>query len=264
MEILTQAEYRAIEALGSTDIKTILENPYLFKNGVRKEPTDNLILGSLVHTLILEPNKLESEYLILPELNLRTNDGKAQKAEFEAEAKATNKALVKAEIYNQAEAVAKSFLNSPLAVMLRGEVKTEASFFGEIDGVKVKARPDLIIPDKKLIIDFKTTSTNGGGSPDGFAKMAANFQYYIQASLYLEILGYKDFYFIVLETNEPFMAGCYKLDTEALEFGKSEIRRAIEIYKNLDNYKQALYINNLDFSKVQEINLPSWVFYKRN
>ena len=41
MEILTQAEYRAIDALGSTDIKVLLENPYIFKNGVKKEPKDN-------------------------------------------------------------------------------------------------------------------------------------------------------------------------------------------------------------------------------
>ena len=264
MEILTQQEYRAIEALGSTDIKTLLENPYLFKNGVKKEPTDNLILGSVIHTLILEPQKLESEYIIMPELNLRTNADKAIKAELEAEAKATNKTLVKSEIYNQAEAVSKSFLNSSLSSFLRGEVKAEASFFGEIDGVKVKARPDLILPDQKIIIDFKTTSTSGGGSADGFAKMAANFSYYIQVALYLEITEYNQFYFVVLETAEPYMVGCYKLDNEALEFGKSEIRRAIEIYKNLFKYESPLYLNNLDFSKVQEINLPSWVYYKRN
>ena len=263
METLTQQQYRAIDALGSTDIKTLLTNPYLFKNGVRKEPTDNLILGSVIHTLILEPQKLESEYIIMPELNLRTNADKAIKAELEAEAKATNKTLVKAEIFNQAEGVAKSFLKSSLSLFLRGEVKAEASFFGKIDGVKVKARPDLILPKEKIIIDFKTTSTSGGGSADGFAKMAANFAYYIQASLYLEITEYKQFYFIVLETTEPFMVGCYKLDSEALEFGKSEIRRAIEIYKNLGEYKSPLYLNNLDYSKVQEINLPSWVYYKR-
>ena len=264
METLTQQEYRAIEALGSTDIKVLLENPYLFKNKVRKEPTDNLILGSVIHTLILEPQKLESEYIIMPELNLRTNADKAVKAELEAEAKATNKTLVKSEIFNQAEAVSKSFLKSSLSLFLKGEVKAEASFFGEIDGVKVKARPDLILPTEKIIIDFKTTSQVGGGSADGFAKMAANFSYYIQAALYLEITNYKQFYFIVLETAEPFMVGCYKLDSEALEFGKSEIRRAIEIYKNLGEFQSPLYLNNLDFSKVQEINLPSWTYYKRN
>ena len=264
METLTQQEYRESIALGSTDIKVLLENPYLFKNGVKKEPTDNLILGSVIHTLILEPKKLDDEYIIMPELNLRTNADKAIKAELEAEAKATNKTLVKSEIFNQAEAVAKSFLKSSLSLFLRGEVKAETSFFAEIDGVKVKARPDLIIPDQKIIIDFKTTSTSGGGSADGFAKMAANFAYYIQASLYLEITKYKQFYFIVLETAEPYMVGCYKLDSEALELGKSEIRRAIEIYKNLGKYKSPLYLNNLDFSKVQEINLPSWVYYKRN
>ena len=264
MEILTQAEYRAIEALGSTDIKVLLENPYLFKNKVKKEPTDSLTLGSVIHTLILEPQKLESEYIIMPELNLRTNADKAVKAELEAEAKATNKTLVKNEIYNQAEAVSKSFLNSSLSWFLKGEVKAAASFLGEIDGVKVKARPDLILTKQQIIIDFKTTSQVGGGSADGFAKMAANFSYYIQAALYLEITNYKQFYFIVLETAEPFMVGCYKLDSEALEFGKSEIRRAIEIYKNLNKYKSPLYLNNLDFSKVQEINLPSWTYYKRN
>ena len=259
----TLKEYRAIDALGSTDIKVLLENPYLFKNGVKKEPTDNLILGSVIHTLILEPHKLESEYIILPELNLRTNDGKAKKAELETQAKEENKTLVKAELLQKAEAVTEAFNKTSLTKLLT-QGKAEQSFFGEIEGVKVKARPDFIIPDQSVIIDFKTTSTLGGGSADGFAKMAANFAYYIQASLYLEITKYKQFYFIVLETAEPYMVGCYKLDSEALEFGKSEIRRAIEIYKNLGKYKSPLYLNNLDFSKVQEINLPSWVYYKRN
>ena len=263
MQNLTQTEYRMAEGLGSSDIKTLLENPYLFKQGIKKEPTDNLILGSLIHTMLLEPSKLDSEYLVLPELNLRTNEGKAKKAELETQAKEGNKTLVKAELFQKAQAVTEAFNKTELTKLLK-KGEAEQSFFGEIEGVKVKARPDFLIPDQKILIDFKTTSTLGGASADGFAKMVANFAYYIQASLYLEITGYKAFYFIVLETTEPYMAGCYKLDTEALEFGKSEIRRAIEIYKNLDNYKQALYINNLDFSKVQEINLPSWVFYKRN
>lgn len=262
-ENLTQTEYRMAEGLGSTDIKTLLENPYLFKQGIKKEPTDNLILGSLIHTMLLEPSKLQSEYIVLPELNLRTNEGKAKKAELETQAKEENKTLVKGELFQKAQAVTEAFNKTSLTKLLK-EGKAEQSFFGEIEGVKVKARPDFIIPDQSVLIDFKTTSTLGGASADGFAKMVANFAYYIQASLYLEITNYKKFYFIVLETTEPYMAGCYKLDTEALEFGKSEIRRAIEIYKNLDNYKQAVYLNNLDFSKVQEINLPSWVFYKRN
>ncbi|ENL6798456.1 hypothetical protein AB5Q79_001573, partial [Campylobacter jejuni] len=93
---LTQTEYRnKKEFLSASDIKLLLENPYKFKVGYKKPKSDNLALGSLIHTLILEPKKFEKEYLIMPELNLRTNEGKEKKAELEAIALNEKKTLIK-------------------------------------------------------------------------------------------------------------------------------------------------------------------------
>src|SRR5262245_31678999 len=42
-------------------------------------PSNEMILGSLVHCLTLTPHYFDEEFFVMPELNLRTNDGKEKK-----------------------------------------------------------------------------------------------------------------------------------------------------------------------------------------
>lgn len=262
---LSQSEYREKkDFLSSSDIKLLLENPYKFKVGYQKPKSDSLALGSLIHTLILEPKKFEKEYLIMPELNLRTNEGKEKKSELEKIALNDKKTLIKNEVYNQALEVVENFKKTSISNLFKQDGLTEASFFGKIDNIPCKCRPDFIISEKEIILDLKTTSSENGASADIFLKTIANFKYYIQASFYLELTKLKEFYFVVLETNSPFMIGVYKLDRQSLEFGISEIRRAFEIYKNLDKFKDNVFLDfENEYKAVQELTLPNYVYYQK-
>lgn len=114
-----------------------------------------------------------------------------------------------------------------------------------------------------MILDLKTTSQDNGASPDAFTKAIANYQYYIQAYWYMMITGAKNFYFIVIETKEPYTIGVYKLDYIALEFAEKEVKRALEIYVNLNKYTYNAYLDCAnDYSLVHELSLPNYVFYK--
>ena len=108
---------------------------------------------------------------------------------------------------------------------------------------------------------MKTTKF-GGALPDAFMRAIASYGYYIQAAFYLNLLQADDFIFVAVETDEPFMIGVYELDRVSLDFGESEIRRAIEIYQNLD--KIDCVYKDSDFKKKQTLTLPNWVYYKKD
>lgn len=258
---MSNSDYRAREGLSSSDIKMLLENPYKYKIGYKKPKSENLALGSAVHSLILEPENFKRDFLVMPDLNLRTKEGKEEKAKLEYEAESSGKILIKDESYKKALDIVDNFKQRSVFDMFKNGV-SEVSFFSEINGIKCKARPDYFIQDKGIILDLKTTSQENGASPDNFLKAIANFKYYIQAKWYMLLTGAKEFYFVVLETESPYMLGVYELDKVSLDFAEKEILRAFEVFRNLDKF-QSIFLDNLDYSKVQTLTLPNYVYYQK-
>lgn len=258
---MSNSDYRAREGLSNSDIKMLLENPYKYKIGYKKPKSENLALGSAVHSLILEPENFKRDFLVMPDLNLRTKEGKEEKAKLEYEAESSGKILIKDESYKKALDIVDNFKQRSVFDMFKNGV-AEVSFFSEINGIKCKARPDYFIQDKGIILDLKTTSQENGASPDNFLKAIANFKYYIQAKWYMLLTGAKEFYFVVLETESPYMLGVYELDKVSLDFAEKEILRAFEVFRNLDKF-QSIFLDNLDYSKVQTLTLPNYVYYQK-
>lgn len=257
---MNEREYHAHEALGSSDIKQLLQNPHGFRQ--EKPSSKALELGSLVHKLILEPQEFESCYYVLDNIDKRTKEGKEKYSKASAKAEAENKTIIDLATYNQGKEIAEAFNKSAVSKLIAGGV-AEHCAFSEIDGVAVKCRPDYYRSDKKIIIDLKTTSLAGGASALNFQKAVANYRYYIQASLYTQILGADEFYFIAIETQAPYMIGVYKLDITALELGETQIKKAIERYKNLNKYKTNVYLDD-SYKVVKELRLPNWCFYEND
>lgn len=257
---MNERDYHAHHALGSSDIKQLLQNPH----GFRQEKTANKAqeLGSLVHKLILEPDEFASSYYVLDNIDKRTKEGKEKYIKALAEAEAENKEIIDLATYNQGKEIAEAFKNSAVSKLITDGV-AEYCAFSEIDGVAVKCKPDYYRSDKKIIIDLKTTSVQGGASALSFQKAVANYRYYIQASLYMKILGAEEFYFIAIETQSPFMIGVYKLDIAALELGETQIKKAIKRYKNLNKYKANVYLDD-SYKVVKELRLPNWCFYEND
>ena len=257
---MNEREYHAHEALGSSDIKQLLQNPHGFR---QEKPTSKALeLGSLVHKLILEPEEFESSYYVLDNIDKRTKEGKEKYLKALAEAEAENKEIIDIATFQQGKEIAEAFNQSAVSKLISGGV-AEYCAFSEIDGVAVKCKPDYYREDKKIIIDLKTTSLAGGASALNFQKAVANYRYYIQASLYMRILGADEFYFIAIETQAPFMIGVYKLDISALELGETQIKKAIKRYKNLSKYKANIYLDD-SYKVVKELRLPNWCFYEND
>lgn len=252
---MSQNIYRELPAISASDIKLVLENPYLYKMKWAKPKTDNMVLGSLIHCLVIEPEAFDKYYLVLPELNLRL---KSDKEVFEnINLENPKKTLIKQDIFNKAKDIADSIFNSNIGNLFKGGFG-EASYVKPCYGVQCKVRPDYYLKDKNIIIDLKTTKF-GGANLSSFQKTIANFKYYIQAAFYLDVLEADKFFFVAVETEEPYMIGLYELDSVALDLGRDKIKKGIEIIKNIDKYNN-IYLTNTQ-ERLHIISLPAYEFY---
>ena len=148
---------------------------------------------------------------------------------------------------------------------------SEKSFFGEIDGVKVKCRPDLLVKTKSgyIVIDLKTTGKEA--TSEEFAKSSASFLYPLQEALYKEVLRQNGIYvekfiFAVVSKLEYSSAGYFEHDITAKEFGAEILKKAIFKYKwCLKN--EEFEEGNFDFvyggfTAINEVVLPNYIYYK--
>lgn len=246
---MTQSEYRKYPAISASDIKLILENAYFFKMGIQPKRTqalqDRLNFGSAVHSLTLEPEQFEKDFVVV---------GRGQRVKEDDTRIAIGKMS-----YEKAKSVADYVRELPQFLAFKDKCEKEQTYTGEIDGVPVKCRPDILktFGSRKIIVDLKTCSA--GGLQDGkFVKSIAQYRYYIQASVYMKITGAERFVFLAVDIDN-LICGFYELDKPSLEFGDSEVKRALEIYKNLDKVNSVITNSNENF--VQMVTLPNYVYY---
>lgn len=259
-ECLSFKEYQARDGLNQSEIKKILDNPQKWALGYSESPkSEALDFGSLCHDLILSPQELDKKYFItrdIDKLDFRLKEHKNIKSEVEK----SDLILIDGNTFKKANDLI--FANKGILDSYFDNGDCEISFFGELQGVKCKARPDFVSDDRELIIDLKITQD---ASKDGFIQSVAKFRYYLQAAFYLDLIGAKRFLFLAIEKEPPFMCGIYELSPEALDLGREKYLKAFEILINSDLYDKNRYFElNADGTKdeVQMITLPAWAFYK--
>lgn len=255
---ISQQEYREAEGLSASDCKALLDDAYAYKMGIRPPKSKALGLGSAIHCLVLEPHNFERDFIVMPEdLNARTKEGKALKAELEQRAEAERKELISSKDFAEASKVAEAVLGSEIGDFFKNGF-AEQSYFGEVFGRPAKCRPDYFLEQAKIVIDLKTTA-KGGSAPEAFAKACASYNYHLQARFYMELLGAERFLFVAVEKEAPYRIGCYELDIHALELGKQKIERAYGIYDRLEEIQQIR--RDSEGNIAQMLALPTWANY---
>lgn len=75
---MTEAEYRQHPAISRSELWHIGESPQKFRfyKDNPQAPTPSLLFGQVFHKMALEPGTFETEFIVEPELNRRTNAGK--------------------------------------------------------------------------------------------------------------------------------------------------------------------------------------------
>lgn len=186
---MRNSDYHALDKYASsTRLKHIYAtSPAHYKakyldNPQPSKQTEAMTLGSLVHCLVLTPHEYASEFFILPEINMRTNDGKAEYAALVAAN--AGKIAIDEELLEKARAMTKSVLSHPKSKLLDVGRK-EAAFFWQcpFSGLRFKAKLDQ--SSSGHFIELKTTRN---ASPDDFARDAFNMNYDLSLVHYRQAL----------------------------------------------------------------------------
>lgn len=264
---LSNADYHSMSSVSSSQLKTILRSPAHYRaayldGAPRKEPTASMVLGSLTHTLFLEPENFGSEYIIAPECDRRTKEGKAVYAAFQDAAEGLT--IITAEQLQTAQAMANALCGHIIHEAMTGG-HAEASIFwtDEVTGLACRIRPDYHIPPCEtwptgLIIDVKTTDD---ARPDAFSRTCVTYGYDLSAAMYCD--GFQQHYgtdepplflLLVVERDSPHAVACYECSPEMLDKGNEKYRKAMQLLADSTaSGEWPAYDEG-----IQLLNLPKW------
>lgn len=181
---LTNDEYRAQRGYSKSDLDLIHLSPAMLEWS-RKAPSvgsEAVDLGTHVHCAVLEPDVFDSTYRKAP-AGRSTQADRAQFDAFLASCKANDKIALDSDTYDMVIAMRDSIMAHPTArELLTSPGVSESSIFGELEGVRVKCRPDRIVEGRHILVDVKKVD-----AIEHIAKSVQQFRYYVQAAFYSDI-----------------------------------------------------------------------------
>lgn len=264
---MTNKEYHSAEGLSKSMMDKLKKSPAHLKYSMEKpeEQTEAMVLGSLMHTLLLEPKLFGKEYAVLPKIDRRTNQGKLEYGYF-CQAN-EGKTIITQEQLDQVKIWANKIKHHPIAgkyFKKNLNTQNEVSIFWRDNFTQelCKARLDRIVDD--VVIDLKTAMS---AHPDDFQRKAYELGYHRQAYWFSE--GYENefghrpqkFLFIVVEKMEPYNVVVYEADEFFIEVGGVECRKLLQTYhycKETNNW----FGYNGENAEIQMLSLPNYVIAK--
>lgn len=215
---LAYADYAAIDAVSRSHLEAFRRSPAHYKAAIKKDWSDtpDLLVGRALHTLVLEPEKFDAEFVCAPQLDRRTKVGKEQWADLQSSGKSVLTAQ-QMEMVNQM-CIAIGTHASAGAILGADDGEPEVTLQWQDRGVECKGRLDFMNRRFSTIVDVKTTLD---ASPIAFARTIADRGYHRQAAFYMrgaQSLGVEieNYVLIAVEKAEPYAVGVYRLGVASL------------------------------------------------
>lgn len=282
-EDVPDAEYRAWKATSNSVLSQLREWSPMHVRYWREnppEPTEALTFGAALHCRVLTPDIFEETVLVAEQCCASLKTG----AQCKNAGKYLNhgmwfcgvhekpgphlddlrgKLLINEQqreaINHMADAInrhpaAREILSAP------GPNEVSCRWDLDVDGKphKCKGRMDGLRPTWETVIDIKTTDC--ARSVD-FTKSIGNFGYYRQGAFYVDGLAaaryphaIAHFVLIVVEKTAPYGVATFRLQGDALEAGREELRGLVKLYANCErnNYWPSYP------SEFEDITVPAW------
>ena len=262
---MTEAEYNAIEGVRRSDLWQIRLSPekYRYLTEHPEKQTPALVFGSMVHKLLLEPKTFSREFIVAPQVDRRTRDGREAWREF-LERNAGKTGIMQDE-YEQAQEMVQAVLRHPIASKLMHGKTEEPFFFTDgVTGEQCKCRVDLLteLDGKPVVVDYKTAVL---ADTEVFSKKLFQYGYHLQAYMYTEAVMLSmvlperpRFVFIAQEKDKPYSVNCIEVSEEVMDAGEREFRRLMNI---LHECKETgyWYGYNGAFDELNSTEVPGWV-----
>ena len=263
---MLEQEYRAQTAIAGSDAKHILppKTPAHYAahmaGETKREQTKAMLLGTMSHLAVLEPNKLDAAFVEKPQgMDFRTKEGKDWKASV-----GTTPVLDEDEA-RAVRGIRDSIAAHDAATELLKATQSEVAMFAEHrSGLWIKGRVDALKVEsdhEAVIVDVKTTSA--GADYGTFSRQAASLNYHLSAAWYCHLAGLNGlpparFYWIAVEVAPPYAVAVYEIHPDALDLGVGMMNDALELIAQCeDEGHWPGYV-----AEAQTLNLPAWAYGK--
>ena len=269
----TIEQYHANPAISHSKLECYRRRPALyFKKYVAKtlpppEDTSAFRLGSAVHCAVLEEKEFASRYVLKPDCDRRTKEGKIQFAEFAAQH--AGKTLLDADEMAQVVAMREAIAAHPLASQLLADGLPETTWRKEQPNAlgALQCRTDWfsslgceLSDGKPYALDIKTVESLDSDAFRNFERAAFNYGYHRQAGFYLPLINeifqwsVAKMYYVAVEKCEPYGVAVYTLSDEAVAKGQDEnIADLVRLKRSLETNDWP----NID-PTLHELKLPAW------
>ena len=265
IENLTNDDYHARPELSASMMQTFrergpqfYESRYLTKTIAGTASTPAMDLGTATHCLTLEPGKFAETVALAPEVNRKTNDGKAVWAAFHERHKGF--AILTHDQLETCKAMATAIKSHPVVrKLLSRDGKPEESIFWRdpATGLECKCRVDW---HDSICLDLKTSRSV---TPAAFRKQAANLGYHRARVHYLDgieaLTGERPPLLHVVVSNEPPHEVCVvnlvqfdKIARPQVDWTRDRIAHRMERNDWLAEWQQ----------HVVEIDPPTWAEFE--
>lgn len=262
---LPASEYHAHPATSSTPLKNYLKYPTAAhaRNAIEnpKELGDALLRGNVTHTLLLEPHRIDLDYVIERDklhdkTRLIKNGG--SKEDWDAMKKRADEQLlpiVDHKMWQEANGMAESIKAHKEWKKLSKGTEFELSVFAQINGQPVKARYDAM--KNGVILDVKTCRFPLTDAK--IMQVIASEKYHLSAAMYLEVgkavgLDVDTFVWVFVESFKPYLCRFFKATEKMLEVGRDEFYYAID--RHAECRKNKVWPGYT--TEITEIDLPDW------
>jgi len=224
-----------------------------------EEDTDALIVGKVLHSMVLEPEKAKELYACIPECDGRTTEGKKIKADFIAANE--GKEHIPYKLYKQAEGMANSIRNNSQAMTLIKHGTPEYKIQFDYNGLPFVGYIDFLGCDEEGNVTHKVElKTVQSGV---YRKIQNDFYdkgYHIQNGIYDTALPTPDSYYIWVEKKPPYLSGVFRASDDYIRRGKLTLRQKTEDFK--DCLEKGDFSGGYEFwvgNEIQELDLPGWL-----
>lgn len=181
------------------------------------EPTDDMILGTALHTAFLEPSEVEARIAVWAG---GRRYGK-EWALFREENK--DRIIITDSQEFQLAGMVESLRQNKLVNWMTSRVEVEIGAVGHFGGWLMKARADAI--SSGAIVDLKKVRS---ADPRKFTYSCVDYGYHIQAAVYRKLFDRDRFILVCVEDHPPYDVVPYELSPSFIRAGEAEAARIIE------------------------------------
>jgi len=256
---LSSQEYHNLPYASNSKLSELKRSPKHLKHllDYGSESSSSFLIGSAVHTAVLEPEKFSETYGILPEGH--GNSKAVKEARIELADKFGDNLLTHSQV-KQCDRIREAVYEHKKAkklIDLKKNVELSLIWDDPETDVRCKARIDLVCKNG-IVADLKTTTD---ASQKKFTSSILQYGYYRQAGMYLkacQVLGIEAHSFVIIacEKTSPYACAVYSLDPALFNIGWDEIRQQLKVWKKCQETGKWPSYNNED---VVNITAPDWM-----